>query len=73
MDVETQLQLLRQIPYFRAVSLDDLAEVVRTLRIRHCQKGEVSFGGAISARACTSSSAGVYERSSLQPTAGSRS
>jgi CRP/FNR family transcriptional regulator, cyclic AMP receptor protein len=43
MDVETQLQLLRQIPYFRAVSLDDIAEVVRTLRIRHCQKGEVVF------------------------------
>jgi CRP/FNR family transcriptional regulator len=43
MDVETQLQLLRQIPYLRAVSLDDIAEVVRALRIRRFKNGEVVF------------------------------
>ena len=43
MDVETQLQLLRQVPYFRAVPHDDIAEVVSTLRIRRCHKGEVVF------------------------------
>ena len=43
MDVEAQMELLRRIPYFGALPLEDLARVARTLRIRSCLKEEVVF------------------------------
>jgi CRP/FNR family transcriptional regulator len=43
MDIETQLQLLRQILYFRVLPLEDISEVVRALRIRRFENGEVVF------------------------------
>jgi CRP/FNR family transcriptional regulator len=43
MNVEAQLQLLRQIPYFRSLPLGEVSELTRTLRIRQCRKGDVIF------------------------------
>jgi CRP/FNR family cyclic AMP-dependent transcriptional regulator len=43
MDLEARLQLLRQIPYFRALPIARVRELAAALHVRHCNRGEVVF------------------------------
>jgi CRP/FNR family cyclic AMP-dependent transcriptional regulator len=43
MDLEARLQLLRQIPYFRALPIARVRELAAAVRVRHYNRGEVIF------------------------------
>src|SRR5262249_46900216 len=43
MDPEAQFQLFRRIPYFRALSLEQLAELLKIVRVRPYRKGQMIF------------------------------
>jgi CRP-like cAMP-binding protein len=43
MDLEARLQLLRQVPYFRALPIARVRELAAALRVRNYNRGDVIF------------------------------